>query len=60
MSNRKTLQRLKEEVRRRGGILGIPENARPEMVEALLQEVLHCPLCAELDRGDIAPPELSH
>lgn len=54
MSKKKTIGRLKEEVRRRGGIVGVSEDAPPEVVKAMLEEVLHCPLCADLERGSRA------
>lgn len=56
---RQTLEWLKDEVRRRGGILGVSPDAPPEVVEAMLEQVLHCPLCAELERQH-SPRDASH
>jgi hypothetical protein len=58
MSKKKTLERLKEEVWRRRGIAAVSQDAPPEVLDALLEEVLDCPLCAELERR--SPRDVSH
>jgi len=49
---------LKEEVWRRRGIAAVSQDAPPEVLDALLEEVLDCPLCAELERR--SPRDVSH
>ena len=48
MDKKKLLQRLTREMTRRGGVVGISPDAPPEIMEAMLAEMVDCPLCEEL------------
>jgi len=40
------IQRMKEEIERRGGSVYFPHDAPDDILEKFLQEVLACPCCA--------------
>jgi hypothetical protein len=48
MDKKKLFEQLTRATTRRGGVVGISSDAPPEIVEAMLAEMVDCPLCEEL------------
>jgi hypothetical protein len=61
MPKNRRIKVMIEEIRRRGGMVGISDELSDEEAELFLREVLHCPDCMEEARraGTLTPPRRS-
>jgi len=57
----KQINRMLDEIRRRGGIAGLSDDTPDEMAELFLKEILDCPDCREeVGRMAKLPPRRDH
>lgn len=57
------LQKLREEIERRGGIVHIEPTLPDDLAELFLREILDCPECmaeARIARALVTPPRTEH